>query len=60
MEDLFVNFIGAAVFSVAGTFCIRHLERNRMIEGFIPTPAGVAEVPESGPVTDEQSEPHSF
>ena len=56
IEDLFVNFIGAAVFSVAGYFCIRHPERKKMIEGFIPTPAGVAEVPESGPVTEGQNE----
>ena len=60
MEDLFVNFIGAAVFSVAGYFCIRHPERKRMIEGFIPTPAGETGTPENGPVTDEQSEPHGF
>ncbi len=35
MEDMFVNFIGASVFSVFGYFYARY-ERNKSIERFIP------------------------
>lgn len=36
MEDLFVNFIGALVFSVAGYLYIKYRKKNPFIEGFIP------------------------
>ena len=36
MEDLFVNFIGALLFSVAGYFYIKYRKKNPFIEGFIP------------------------
>ncbi len=39
MKDLFVNFIGAVVFSVGGFFYIKFRGRkSRIIRGFIPTP----------------------
>lgn len=38
MKDLFVNFIGAVVFSVGGFFYIKYRgKHSRMIEGFVPT-----------------------
>lgn len=36
MQDMFVNFIGAVVFSVIGFFYVRKRGRNRVIEGLIP------------------------
>ena len=39
MKDLFVNFIGAVVFSVGGFFYLKFRgKKSRMIEGFIPIP----------------------
>ena len=38
MKDLFVNFIGALIFSVLGYFYLtRRSKRNSFIERFIPT-----------------------
>lgn len=37
MEDLFVNFLGAAVFSVIGFFYIKHRGKGRIASQFIPT-----------------------
>lgn len=38
MKDLFVNFIGAVIFSVGGFFYIKYRgKRSRVIEGFVPT-----------------------
>ncbi len=37
MEDLFVNFIGATVFSVIGYFYIKHRGKGRIAKAFIPT-----------------------
>ena len=37
MKDLFVNFIGAIVFSIIGFLYIRNREKYRFAEGFIPT-----------------------
>lgn len=36
MEDMFVNFIGAVVFSVIGYFYVRKRGKNRLLEGLIP------------------------
>lgn len=36
MEDLFVNFVGALVFSVCGYFYVRHRHMNSIIQGFVP------------------------
>ena len=39
MKDLFVNFIGAVVFSLGGFFYLKFRgKKSRMIEGFIPIP----------------------
>ena len=37
MEDLFVNFIGAVVFSTIGYFYIKHRGKGRLAKAFIPT-----------------------
>lgn len=37
MEDLFVNFIGALVFSVIGYFYIKHRGKGKIASQFIPT-----------------------
>lgn len=36
MEDLFVNFVGALVFSVMGFFYVKNKGKNRIAEQFIP------------------------
>ena len=39
MKDLFVNFIGAVVFSIGGFLYLKFRgKKSRVIEGFIPTP----------------------
>ena len=44
MKDLFVNFIGAVVFSVGGYFYIKFRGRkSKIIKGFIPEPENVDE-----------------
>ena len=37
MKDLFVNFIGAVVFSIIGFFHVQNREKYKFAEGFIPT-----------------------
>lgn len=37
MEDLFVNFIGAVIFSVIGYFYIKHRGKGKLAQVFIPT-----------------------
>lgn len=37
MEDLFVNFIGAVIFSVIGYFYIKHWGKGKLAQAFIPT-----------------------
>ena len=37
MEDLFVNFIGAVVFSVIGYFYVKHRGKGKVARQFIPT-----------------------
>ena len=49
MEDLFVNFIGATVFSILGYFHIKHKGKSKIASRFIPTlneKAPPAEAPE--------------
>lgn len=36
MKDLFVNFLGAVVFSIIGFLCIQNREKYKFAEGFIP------------------------
>ena len=36
MEDLFVNFVGATVFSILGYFYIKHRGKSRFAGRFIP------------------------
>lgn len=36
MKDLFVNFIGAVVFSIIGFMYVQNRERYKFAEGFIP------------------------
>ena len=37
MKDLFVNFIGAVVFSTIGYFYIKHRGKGKLAKAFIPT-----------------------
>jgi len=37
MKDLFVNFIGAIVFSIIGFLYVKNREKYRFTENFIPT-----------------------
>ena len=57
MKDLFVNFIGAVVFSTIGYFYIKHRGRGKLAKAFIPTiteeTESAAELPESRPETEE-------
>lgn len=39
MKDLFVNFIGAVVFSIIGFLHVQNREKYKFAEGFIPTKA---------------------
>ena len=50
MKDLFVNFIGAIVFSVIGYFYVRHKGKGKIANQFIPVvhPAG------DNPPTDKE------
>ena len=50
MKDLFVNFIGAVVFSVIGFFYVKSRGKNKFAQQFIPT------VPEAEP-DEPPSEP---
>lgn len=59
MEDLFVNFIGALVFSFIGYFYIKRRGEGKIAKAFIPTitetkqEEGPAEVPAT-PTTEEE------
>lgn len=46
MEDLFVNFIGAVVFSVIGYFYVKQEGKGRFAEQFIPTLTNAEDQPE--------------
>ena len=58
MEDLFVNFIGAVVFSTIGYFYIKHRGQGKLAKAFIPTitedAENTAELPERRPETEEE------
>ena len=54
MADLFVNFIGAAIFSTIGYFYIKHRGKGRLAKAFIPTLADTCEQTEPA-VPDEQA-----
>lgn len=47
MKDLFVNFVGAVIFSVIGYFYVKDEGNNKIASSFIP-------VVEDGPTTDPQ------
>ena len=49
MADLFVNFIGAVVFSTIGYFYIKHRGRGKIARAFIPTITGEASPPPEPP-----------
>lgn len=38
MEDLFVNFIGALLFSIIGYFYVRSRGKGKFVKRFIPVP----------------------
>ena len=48
MEDLFVNFIGATVFSVIGYFYLKHRGEGKFAKAFIPTIEETNKEPDSG------------
>ncbi len=51
VKDLFVNFVGAVVFSVIGFFYVKHRGKGHIAEQFIPVFTGEAE-------TKEGEKPH--
>lgn len=60
MADLFVNFIGAAIFSTIGYFYIKHRGKGKLAKAFIPTLADACEQAEpavpDGQAEDEQAQ----
>ena len=60
MADLFVNFIGAAIFSTIGYFYIKHRGKGKLAKAFIPTLADACEQAEpavpDGQTEDEQAQ----
>ena len=56
MEDLFVNFIGAATFSVIGYFYIKHRGKGKLARAFIPT---LSEQEEQDPAAPDSSRENS-
>ena len=58
MEDLFVNFIGAVIFSVIGYFYIKHRGKGKLAQAFIPTLSEdeEASLPEGDPGAPPESE----
>ena len=58
MEDLFVNFIGAVVFSVIGYFYIKRRGKGRIARAFIPTITDAPEEADTPPAeSTEEPEP---
>ena len=53
MADLFVNFIGAVVFSAIGYFYIKHRGKGRLARAFIPTITESENAAEELPATEE-------
>ena len=56
MEDLFVNFIGATVFSVIGYFYLKHLGEGKFAKAFIPTIEETDKEPDSDHVKEPSQE----
>ena len=56
MEDLFVNFIGATVFSVIGYFYLKHRGEGRFAKAFIPTIEETNKEPDSDHVKEPSQE----
>ena len=52
MEDLFVNFIGATVFSVIGYFYLKHRGEGKFAKAFIPTIEETNKEPDSDHVKE--------
>ena len=56
MEDLFVNFIGATVFSVIGYFYLKHRGEGKFAKSFIPTIEETDKEPDSDHVKEPSQE----
>ena len=56
MEDLFVNFIGATVFSVIGYFYLKHRGEGKFAKAFIPTIEETNKEPDSDHVKEPSQE----
>ena len=56
MEDLFVNFIGATVFSVIGYFYLKHRGEGKFAKAFIPTIEETNKEPDSDHVKEPSHE----
>lgn len=56
MEDLFVNFIGATVFSVIGYFYLKHRSEGKFAKAFIPTIEETNKEPDSDHVKEPSQE----
>lgn len=60
MKDLFVNFVGAVVFSTIGYFYIKHRGQGKLAKAFIPTitetDAETPSLPENPPEDSSESE----
>ena len=56
MEDLFVNFIGATVFSVIGYFYLKHRGDGKFAKAFIPTIEETDKEPDSDHVKEPSQE----
>ena len=59
MEDLFVNFIGATVFSVIGYFYLKHRGEGKFAKAFIPTIEETNKEPDSDHVKEPSQEAES-
>ena len=56
MEDLFVNFIGATMFSVIGYFYLKHRGEGKFAKAFIPTIEETNKEPDSDHVKEPSQE----
>ena len=56
MDDLFVNFIGATVFSVIGYFYLKHRGEGKFAKAFIPTIEETNKEPDSDHVKEPSQE----
>ena len=57
MEDLFVNFVGAFVFSIIGYFYVRSRGQNKFARRFIPTVLDAVEPAQKAPGPQPESLP---